>query len=407
MPETLSLPSVLEDESVPVIDIGAAEFWQEIHGPLAAAMEKSPVMRTTDGAVYVLRFDDVEAMLKDHRFLASDLLAMQGLDSGPVWEWWMRVMFSKNPPDHTRLRRLVNRAFTPRQVNSVKEEIATQVAELMEPVYEAGELEVISQVSHTLASNVVAAYIGIPRSDWGIFREWTTDIGLAFGAAVDPEIRVRVESAIGELDNYVESLLQAKRAAPADDLLSLLLEAEDEGDRLSHRELIDLVENLMFAGHDTTRSGIVVVLKVLAEAPGAFDAVRDDPSLVPRAVDEALRYENIIFTTVREAGEDLIFAEHTVPAGTPLAVCLPSASRDPRRFSSPDEFRMDRREKTISFGVGIHYCIGANLAQAEMQEVLRSLATHCRGIEVTRPIEWVPQAHIRRMTELNLALDLG
>jgi cytochrome P450 len=330
---------------------------------------------------------------------------MQGLNSGPVWEWWMRVMFSQNPPDHTRLRRLVNRAFTPRRVKAIEDEISTQVSELLRPALEAGRLEVISEVSHVLASNVVAAYIGIPRSDWGVFRQWTTDIGLAFGAAGDDQTRVRVEAALSELNDYVEGLLRAKRAAPEDDLLSVLLEAEDQGDRLSHQELIDLVENLMFAGHDTTRSGIAVALKVLAEAPAVYDALRHDRSLADQAVDEVLRYENIIFTSVREASEDLDFVDHVVPAGTPLAVCLPAASRDPRRFSSPDVVDIRRPQKPVNFGVGIHYCLGAYLAQAEMREVVRSVATHCRAIHLAEPVEWVPQAHIRRMTAVTLDLE--
>ncbi|GEL21232.1 cytochrome P450 hydroxylase [Pseudonocardia sulfidoxydans NBRC 16205] len=391
---------------LPIVDIARPDFWQDIHRPLAEARDRSPAMRTTDGAIYLLRADDVETMLRDGRFLASDLLGLQGLRSGPVWEWWMRVMFSRNPPDHTRLRRLVGKAFTSRRVAGFRGEIRSQVTDLLEPALASGKVEMIADVTHVLASNVTAAFIGIPREDWLTFREWTSDIGLAFGAAVDPDIRRRVETALAELDTYVNGLLERRRSNPSPDLLSALLAVEDAGDRLSRQELVDLVENLMFAGHDTTRSGIAVVMKVLAENADAFARLRTDRSLLPATVDEALRYENIIFTTVREASEDLEIADLHVSAGTPLAACFPSACRDSRRYSNPDRVDITRRENSTVFGVGIHFCLGAALARAEMQEVVDQMVHACSSVELAEPVRWTPLAHIRRPEEVRLALTV-
>jgi cytochrome P450 len=406
MTSATGLQPITEAE-LPLLELNDAEFWQDIHTPLAAAREQAPALRTTEGAIYFLRHADIEEMLRDTRFEASDLLGMQGLTSGPVWEWWMRVMFSQNPPDHTRLRKLVSRVFTPRRVDAFRTQVRTQVETLFRPGFDSGSLEVIADVSHTLASDVVAAFIGIPQSDWGVFKQWTTDIGLAFGAAGDLDIRRRVEAALTNLDEYVADLLARRRADPGDDLLSALLAVEDQGDSLSRRELIDLVENLMFAGHDTTRCGIGVALKILAENPKSFRAIHENPGLIDQAVEELLRYENVIFTTVRQAREDLEIGGFSVAAGTPLAVCPPSASRDPRHYDSPDRVDVRRSEKSIVFGVGPHFCLGAPLARMELQEVVRCVTTRASGIELTEAVEWMPFAHIRRLLRVPLAFEFS
>jgi cytochrome P450 len=348
----------IADAELPLVAMNDPAFWADVHPPLAAAREQASICRTKDGATYVLRLEQTEAVLKDPRFLAADLLAMQGLDHGPVWEWWSRVMFSRNPPDHTRLRRLVSRAFTPRSIESLRPRISALTAELLAPALEGDEIDIMTSVAHALPAAVMAEMLAIPAHDHEVFRDWTTEIGLVFGAATDPAVRVRVEAALDSLTQYVHQLIAERTAHPGGDLLSRLIEAEEGGDQLSAGELVDLLLNLLFAGHDTTRGAVGATFWLFARHPEQLDAVRADASLVPNAVDEILRYEPITFGTARQPDVDVELDGYLIPAGMPLAVCLVAASRDPRRYDRPDEFDVTRTDvRPPTFGAGIHYCL--------------------------------------------------
>lgn len=393
-------------ESLPVLDLNEPDFWQDINTPLAEAREASTVAMTTDGVLYVLRHDEIEALLKDPHFLAADLLAMMGLDSGPVWSWWQSLMFSKNPPEHTRLRTLVSRAFTPRQIEKLRVSIREVAERLVAPALDGSTYEVMEEAAHHLPSTVMADMLGIPAGDRGVFIDWTTDIGLAFGAAGDPAIKAQVEAALAGLDAYVRELLEVRRRTPGDDLLSQLLAIEEGSDRLTTEELVGITENLMFAGHDTTRGSVGVLFNVLAERPDVHEQVFDDPSLVPNAVEELLRYEAITFSTSRAASRDCEIAGVAVAEGTAVGVCLPAASRDPRRYDDPDTFDITRQDiRPPTFGAGVHFCLGAALARVELQELLSVLTQRASAVElVDPPARWMPFAHIRRLEALPVTL---
>jgi cytochrome P450 len=397
----------LASAELPILDMSDEAFWQDIYTPLNTAREAAPFARTTDGALYALRLDDVEHVLKDPRFVAADLLAMMGMGSGPVWEWWQRLMFSQSGQAHTRLRSLVSRAFTVRKIESMRPRIAAIAAELLEPAFETGGLDPMRELAHQLPAEVMSEMLGIPKADREAFKGWTTDLGLAFGAAFDPEVRARVEQALVDLEAYVHALVEARRSSPGDDLLSELLVAEEKGDRLSVHELVDLVENLMFAGHDTTRGALGVSFALLADFPEQMHLVTEDLSLVPPLVEEILRYEAITMSTARMTAVDLDCAGYRIDAGTTVGACLPSASRDPRRFDAPDTFNVRRVDvRPPTFGYGAHFCLGAALARVEMQETMRLLLTRCRAVHLESQPQWVPFAHIRRFDQLPVTLEL-
>ena len=404
---TTQIPSLTEAE-LPVLDMDDPDFWQDVHTPVNRAREASPFARTTDGAVYVLRFDDVEAMLKDPRFLAADLLAMMGMDSGPVWEWWQRLMFSSDGLAHSRLRKLVSRAFTPRRIEELRPRIRAIAERLFAPSFESGHMEPMREIAHQLPSEVMSEMLGIPEGDREDFREWTTDIGLAFGAALDPDVRVQVEQALEDLERFVSDLIERRRTSPGDDLLSALLAVEADGDRLTERELIDLVENLMFAGHDTTRGALGAALALLAQHPDQAAMVAEDRSRVPALVEEIFRFEAITFSTARTASDSLELAGFQVDAGATVGACLPAASRDPRHYDRPDEFDITRTDvRPPTFGYGAHYCLGAALARAEMQEAMDLLFERCTAVHLDEePVQWTPFAHIRRIERLPVTLEL-
>jgi cytochrome P450 len=229
-----------------------------------------------------------------------------------------------------------------------------------------------------------------------MFGAWTSTLGLAFGAIADPSTRARVEDALAHLDAFVRSLIDERAARPGDDLLSALIEVREGSDRLDADELVTLVENLLFAGHDTTRGALAAMVTLLARHPDQYRAVTRDPQLIRGAVEEALRYEPISFGTARFAAQETAVAGVTIPAGTAVGLCLVSAARDARRYTDPQSFDVRRDEGlTPAFGAGIHYCVGAALARAEMEEALAALVEHASELTLTREPEWVPFASIR------------
>lgn len=390
---------------LPVLALSHEAFWQDIYPPLAEARSRSKVAATDEGGLYVLSCAEIEAVLKSPQFAAADLLGMMGLSSGPVWEWWNRLMFSNNDPFHSRIRRLVSRAFTPRRIEQERPRIRAMADRLVGQALEAGESDFMHTLAHHLPSQAMAELFRIPEADRDTFHGWTTDIGLAFGAAGDPAVRAQVEEALAHLDEYASHLVEERRAAPGDDLLSELIAAEEAGDKLSTRELIDLVENLLFAGHDTTRGSLGTLVWLLHEHPDQLALLRDDPSLVPGTVEEVLRYEAITFSTARTATEDTTVAGVPIAAGMPLGVCLPAASRDPERYDDPDVFDIRRKDvRPPTFGAGAHYCIGAALARVELQEMASSLLTATSSFAVQEAPRWVPFAHIRRYEHLHVRL---
>jgi cytochrome P450 len=383
-------------DSLPVLNLNAPDIWQDIHAPLREAREMSPFGVSGEGAIHVLRDAEVEACLRDPRFLAADLMALNGLRSGPLWEWWNSVMFSKNPPEHTRLRKLVSRAFTPRSVERLRPQIAGHVQSILAPALEVGRFDAQGDLGHRLPLAVISDLLDIPEADRASFGVWTKQLGLAFSAIRDPLIHREIEDALAQLDAYVKVLIAERRKAPGEDLLSALIQVEEAGDRLTTDEMVALTENLMFAGHDTTRGALAAMAVLFARNPDQLAAVAADPELVPRAAEEVLRYEPITFGTARLASETMDFAGLQIGEGEPVVLCLTAACRDPRRYADPDRFDVQRQDvKSTTFGAGIHFCLGATLARVELEEAIRVLAQPGATLELTDEPRWVPLAQIR------------
>jgi cytochrome P450 len=386
----------LSRAALPVLHLGNSALWQDIHTPLREAREQSPFALSAEGAVHVLRDAQVEGILRDSRFIAADLMTMNGLTEGPLWAWWQQVMFSKNPPEHTRLRKLVSRAFTPRSVERLRPQIAAHARAILQPGLETGRFDAQGDLGHRLPLAVISDLLDIPEADRATFGDWTKLLGLAFSAIRDPAIHRQIEDALEQLDGYVKTLIADRRRSPGDDLLSALISVEEEGDRLSTDEMVALVENLMFAGHDTTRGALAAMAVLLARHPEQLTLVATDQSLLPRAAEEVLRYEPITFGTARLASESLEYAGLTFSAGEPVVLCLTSACRDPRRYADPDTFDLRREDvKSTTFGAGIHFCLGATLARVELEEALRVLAQPGLELGLETEPQWVPLAQIR------------
>jgi cytochrome P450 len=251
--------------------------------------------------------------------------------------------------------------------------------------------------------------LGIPADDHDRFAHWTTLINLAFSPALQPDLIIAIEDALVGLGAYVGELIDQRRQQPGDDLVTALVQAEEDGDRLSHDELVAMVINLLFAGHDTTKTGLSIALMVLGNHPDQLAAIRARPDLVAGAVEETLRYEPLIALTTRRASEEIEIDGVAIPGGSVLALSVLSANRDPRRFADPDRFDVSRADNHhLTFGYGAHHCIGASLARAEMQESLSVLVERFQQIELVDPHPaWVPFASARRFEHLPVAVAAG
>jgi pimeloyl-[acyl-carrier protein] synthase len=390
------------------IDTTGADYADEPHRLLNAARERHPLARTATG-FEVLRHDDVQRALQDQRLRPAglEMLHQQGITQGPLHDWWGLLMFHHEPPAHTRLRSLVSRALTPRRVEAFRPRLREIANGYVSAAVATPEVDVIASFAHPLPIVATCAMLGIPTEAHHDVGEWTLTVGRGFSPALTPTTLAEVESALSNLNAYVTDLIVERRRRPQTDLLQALIDAEDGTDRLTHDELVALVVDLLFSGHDTTKSLLSIGVWLLASHPDQAQLVRRDPALVTGLIEETLRYESPILATPREALVDVEIAGTVITTGSLVGLSIASANRDPRRFSEPDRFDVTRADnRPLSFGQGIHFCIGAAFARAEAQEAFRALLTRTARIEALadRP-GWAPLEGVRRIATLPVRLE--
>ena len=300
-----------------------------------------------------------------------------GIDDGPLWEEIRRNILHVNGPDHSRLRGLVNPSFTPRAIERWRPSMRGFLEELFGAVAEAKRCDAVVALAKPYPSMMITTLMGAPLRDHERLWDWSRWIQRQFGMSVLEE-REQIERAVVEFYAYAGELLEARRHDPGEDLISTLIAAEQEGDRLSDVELLNLVLNVLVGGVDTTQSQLAHALRLFAEHPEQWAMVAEDPILAPRAVEEVLRFEPITPFTARIAMEDVEYRGVTFPEGSVVLVCAFTGNRD----GEPEEFDItaERVGKPLTFGAGVHYCLGANLARAELQEALSFLAPRMPGL---------------------------
>jgi cytochrome P450 len=331
-------------------------------------------------------------MLRDRRLIqrGEEHLLMQGVSDGPLWDWFTRIILFANGSDHSRLRRLVNRAFVPAAVDGLRPAMRKAAAGLAGGLAERDGGEFVDAFADPYPVEIMGRLLGVPLDDYHQLRRWSTDLGLVFSLAVAAE-RPRIEAAVVGLHDYVDRLICRKRRDPGEDVVSTLLEAEEAGDRLTHDELRNLLVSLIFAGHDTTRNQLGNALVAFAEHPAQWDVLAARPELAARAVEEVMRYRPAVPAIFRTATEDLEREGVAIPAGTFVLQCVQAANRDPRVFADPDRLDIEtvRSAPQLTFGGSIHFCLGAWLARAELAEALPALA-HRLTAPVIEDLTWRP-----------------
>jgi cytochrome P450 len=388
-------------------------FTDDPYPQWAALRKHDPVHESPLGVWLLLRHDDVFRFVRDPGTSVEDRHAtptpLDELVRETVGdqEGGSRAMLNVDPPDHTRLRRLVSKAFTPRVIEQLRPRVQELVDEALDRAAARGEMELVSELAFPLPFAVISELLGMPESDADQLREWSGTLVRSLEPVNDPEV-IRAIAAAGEaIQGFTKDVITWKRAHPADDLLSALVAAEEHGDVLSDDELVDQVILLYVAGHETTVNLIGNGTLALLRHRSELEQLRDDPVLDAAAVEELLRYDPPVQMTRRITVEDVEVRGRRIPTGTFVACVIASANRDEAQWG-PDADRLDLDRpgagNHLAFGGGIHYCLGAALARVEGQVAIGSLVRRFPGLEQAGDAVWNGRINLRGLDRLPLAL---
>lgn len=318
----------------------------------------------------LMKYDDVYGALRDHDTFSSSGNPLVGRAFPPL------VLILDDPPRHTRFRRLVNKTFTLRRVEALTPWIAAVADELLDTIGQE-PVDIVEHYTIPLPVKVIARMLGIPGEEYETFKRWSD----AFLSLTSMDNSERMQN-IQEMAGYFGKIAAARRAQGAEDLITALVEAEVEGEKLEEWEILGFCILLLIAGNETTTNLIGNILNIFVEQPSLWQHLRSDRSLVETVIEETLRYESPVQRLSRKATRDVKVGGVDIPAGDLVMVYFGAANRDPKAFPNPNEFRLDRDLRNhVAFGMGIHYCLGAPLARAEAKVTLNRLLDRFAGIE--------------------------
>ena len=391
-------------DDAPYLDFFDPAFIADPAPTIEAIRRQSCLARTPIG-VLVVEHAKVTELLGDPRLRSSllDFVKIQGLVDGPIYEAVATSLLAVDGPDHTRLRKLVSRAFTPRSVERLRPAMRALAEELAGRFVGRGTCEFMTDFADHYPIQLICELLGVPREDHERFGKWSNDITWVLSLEIGAHLDEVGEGLIG-IGTYIETFIAERRVHPEDDLVTALIQAEDGGDRLSGPELRTLIASLLFAGYDTTRNQLGIGLFLFAEYPAQWRLLAERPELAPKAVEEILRFQGTVAVAPRLAQAPLVVGDYEVPAGTIVSLSTAAANHDPAVHAAPERFDITAdREPPLTFGGGPHYCLGANLARAEMQEALVVLSQCLPNVRVAGDVSWRPRTGIFGPTRLPLA----
>ena len=402
-------PSVF-DAGLPTLDYDVTATPQEIYPQFQAAQRVAPIALGPIGPE-VISYELARSVLRDPRFgIPKGIhLSAHGITSGPLWDRVTRSILNMDGEEHRRLRGLVARAFTPRGTARMEPTIHTVVNELIDRVANDGGCEFVADVARPYPIPVICALLGAPREDWQQFSRWAEDIFKIVSFDCDiAEEEPAILKAWNEFDDYIDDMIAHRRHGLTDDLLSELIRAEVDGDRLDAGELRMLAFSILVAGTDTTRSQLAASMQVLCDHPDQWALLKERPDLAMPAVEETMRHSPSMCSTVRSAVDDVTIGEYTFPANTFIIVNTYAANRDPAIYDDPTRFDITRDDPPpiLTFGGGAHYCLGANLARRELAEALRILARRIPGVRRVGQAPWKPLLGMSGPTALHVEFDV-
>jgi cytochrome P450 len=391
------------DAGLPTLSYEFEETPAEVYPRIQAAQQQAAIAIGPFGPE-VLSHEVARTVLRDPRFRIPpgiNLMA-QGITSGPLWDKLVNSLLCLEGEAHRRLRSLVSKAFTPRASARLHDTIVDVINELVDRVAAESRCDIVTDIARPYPVPIICALLGAPREDWQQFSLWADDIFTAFTLNPDGIDEDLVMRAWGELDDYVGDMVARRRHTPTGDLLSDLIRAEDDGDRLDAAELRMLAGGLLLAGTDTTRNQLAASVDVLCDHPDQWALLAERPELAHSAVEETMRHSPIACGTLRVVAEDTELAGVVFPAGTMVLVNTFAANRDTVVYDDPDRFDISREgvPAVLTFGGGIHYCLGANLARLELAEALKILSQRMPDPSRTGPAPWKPMLGLSGPTTL-------
>lgn len=406
--------------AVPDVDLLSPEATEDPYTPLGRIREADPVFWSDRHRAWILtRFDDIEEALVDPR-LSSDrvrpaLARAQAQDSAShaseilgILQRWMVVT---DPPEHTRLRKLAAGAFKSQRITAMSEQIRGLVHGFIDDFIASGDADLIHGVAYPLPATVIATMMGVPVEERDLFRAWSDELALvAFGAGGDArdDRHERALQGLNEMFAYLQRLVDAARSEPGTDMISVLAAPVEDGDRLDDDELLSMLALLLFAGHETTINSTANGVLALLEHPEQLALLREQPELLPRAVEELLRYDGPIKVLHRYVLEDHERHGRTIRAGDRVFLALAAANHDPSQFDGADSIDITRHpNRHVAFGRGIHACIGAQLARLEMRHNLEGIVERFPGLRLADGAELshVPSLASRVLRDLPVSYD--
>ena len=387
----------------PVIPLDDDAYWADPYPIIAELRDRHRTAVTPEGTKAIFRWSDAEAIKKGPEFENEGLeyLDERGFKPGdPLYEWRRHSIGALNGADHRRIRSLASRALTPKSVDIVRPVTREHVRSLLERHADAGEFDVRKEITAVPFASVVS-FLDIEVDEAATIGQQMADGGAeAFGPNVTQEIRDRANATFAALMEFVGGLVEIRRSKPRDDLLTRLIAAEEDGDRLSHDELIVLFTNIFGGAIETTSSMMTSMFLEFARHPDQLELLRQDPEGLKRsAAEEVLRYRPAFYASGNRAKSDTEAAGLSFDAGEPLSVIIGGPNRDPARYSDPDRFDITR-DPTIwpfTFSMGQHFCLGQALARAELQETAAAIARHTRDLELTATPQWLPRVMVNKV----------
>ncbi|WP_432870458.1 cytochrome P450 [Microbispora rosea] len=354
------------------------------------AREANWYARTPRGYA-VLRYEPAGELIADRRLRQStlDFFHAQGITSGPLYDFMRRFLPCLEGEDHARLRGLVSKAFTRRSVDALRPFMRQVTHELVDTFHASGRCDFITDFAEPYSARIICTLLGVPEEQHDSFRGWGDDLSLMVSNFV-AQHRDRIETALAGLGSAVDALLAKRRKAPQDDLISRLIAAEEAGDRLTSEELRVMVIGLMLAGQDATQHQLGLAMTTFMKHPEQWALLAEQPELVDRAIEESMRVSPASTVIMRIADEDIVYRDLEIKEGTFVSVLLDPAHNDPAVFNGEGFDITKQRATQLTFGVGLHYCLGAALARAEMGEALPILANRLHSPEPDGPVPWRP-----------------
>jgi cytochrome P450 len=378
--------NLVSELDLPELDYMAPDFSADRYHQQLAEVRRRGWLAKSPLAYVVLDHDSGEFFLRSRAtaFPGRQIAEFFGITGGPLADHIDANILNLTGEQHRRLRALVGPALTPRKADRWRSAMRGFLEQLWDPVAASGACDFTAVLARPYPSLTIATVVGAPREDAARLQEWSNWVQRQFDIQALSTNRDDIERAVTEVQEYVTALLEARSAAPGDDLISDLLEARDQGDRLSAAECVQLVVNVLAGGIDTTTAQLAHAIRLFAGHPDQWALLADDPGLVPRAVDEVARYEPVTPFTARICLQQIEYRDITFPAGTIVAVCAERANREGDAGEDFD-ITAERDSRLLTFGAGLHYCLGANLARAELEEALAFLAPRTPDLALDGP----------------------